>query len=84
MIRERTKAALARKKAAGARLGRPVTVPTEIRAKVAELRNAGLSIAAVAAALNEVGHRTSIGTEWSKARVQQIIASLALDAEAAG
>jgi DNA invertase Pin-like site-specific DNA recombinase len=82
VISERTKAALQVKKAAGARLGGPVTTPAVIRNRVEELRAQGVSIAKIAEQLNAEGHRTSVYTEWTKAGVQRLLRSLALDAEA--
>lgn len=82
VIGERTKAALAVKKAQGARLGRPVTTPQTIRHQVAELHAEGVSLARIAEQINTDGHRTSAGTEWTKAGVQRLVRGLQLDAEA--
>lgn len=82
VIGERTKAALAVKKAQGARLGGPVTTPEPIRARVAELHAQGFSLSRIAAALNNEGHRTRAGTCWSKSGVQRLVRGLSLDAEA--
>ena len=82
VIGERTKAALAVKKAKGARLGRPITTPQAIRHQVAELHSDGLSLAKIADQLNIDGHRTSAGTEWTKAGVQRLVRGLQLDAAA--
>lgn len=82
LIGERTAAALAAKKARGARLGRPITTPEVIRRRAGELRAEGLSIQAVADTLNSEGHRTSVGTEWTKAGAQRLLNGLSLDAEA--
>ena len=70
VIGERTKAALAVKKAQGTRLGGPVTTPQPIRARVA-------------AQINGEGLRTQAGTYWSKSGVQRLVDGLRLDAEAA-
>jgi DNA invertase Pin-like site-specific DNA recombinase len=82
MISQRTTDALAQLKARGARLGGPVTTPQVIRERVAELRAAGLSLAKVTAALNVEGHRTSVGTPWTRAGVQRLADGLKLDAQA--
>ncbi len=82
VIGERTKAALAVKKAQGARLGRPVIVPGEIRARVGELRASGLSMGKICDRINAEGLRTTVGTEWTRAGVQRIVRSLKLDAKA--
>lgn len=82
LIGERTKAALAAKKAQGHRLGRPVVTPARTRQLVAGLRREGLSLAKIAAQINTDGHRTSTGTKWTRSGVQRLVNSLALDAEA--
>ena len=79
LIGERTKAALAVKKAQGARLGGPVTTPEVIRARVAELHAQGVSLSKIAAAINSEGHRTQAGTNWTKSGVQRLVGSLRLD-----
>jgi DNA invertase Pin-like site-specific DNA recombinase len=79
VIGERTKAALAVKKAQGARLGRPVSTPAPIRRRVAQLHADGVSLARIAEQINADGHRTSAGTMWTKAGVQRLVGSLKLD-----
>lgn len=82
LIGERTAAALQAKKARGARLGRPVATPPELRARVAELRAEGVSIAGIAERVNAAGWRTLAGTPWTKSGIQRLLQGLALDAEA--
>lgn len=82
LIAQRTREGLAAKRARGDRLGRPVQLDPAVRARVAELRAEGLSIAAVAAALNGEGHRQGNGAEWTKSAVQRVLRSVALDREA--
>ncbi len=82
LIAERTRNALAAKKARGARLGRPTTLSPLVRMRVAGLRREGLSLAEIASRLNADGHRNGIGGEFTRSAVQKIVASLALDAEA--
>jgi DNA invertase Pin-like site-specific DNA recombinase len=82
LIAERTRNALAAKKARGARLGRPVTLPPVVRTLVADCRREGLSLAAIADRLNIAGHRNGQGGEFTRSAVQKIVTSLALDAEA--
>ncbi len=82
MISQRKIEGLAQLKARSARLGGPVTTPQVIRDRVAELRTAGLSLAKVRAVLNEEGHRTSVGTVWTRAGVQRLVNGLKLDAQA--
>jgi DNA invertase Pin-like site-specific DNA recombinase len=82
LIAERTRNALAAKKAAGARLGRPVTLPPEVRQLVADMRREGSSLAVIADRLNSDGHRNGTGGEFTRSSVQKIVTSLALDTEA--
>ncbi|MHB1987237.1 MAG: recombinase family protein [Acidimicrobiales bacterium] len=55
LIGERTKAALAVKKAQGMRLGRPRTVPHEVVQRITAEREAGLSWQAISDCLNKDG-----------------------------
>jgi DNA invertase Pin-like site-specific DNA recombinase len=82
LIAERTRNALAAKKARGARLGRPTTLSPLIRTRVAELRHDGVSLAEVAARLNGEGHRNGAGAKFTRSAIQKIVTSLALDDEA--
>jgi DNA invertase Pin-like site-specific DNA recombinase len=79
IIGERTKAALAAKRAQGYRLGRPVTIPPTVRERAKELRDSGASITAIAAALNADGHTTGAGTPWKRSSVQKLLRSIGLD-----
>ena len=83
LARERTSAALQAKKARGARLGRPVTTPQEIRSRIAELRDSGLSWAKVAAQVEAEGlNRPSTGKPYGRSGCQKIYSSIVLDREA--
>lgn len=83
VIRERTRDALAAKKAAGARLGRPVTPGTEpARARLRELLADRLPLATVADTMNADGYTTPTGLAWTWRHVQKARDSLALDDEA--
>lgn len=83
VISERTAAALAARKAAGVRLGRPVVLPASTRQLVADLRAQGLSFQSVADRLNADGVPTATGAgQWYPATVAKVIKSLELDAEA--
>ena len=84
VIGERTSAALQVKKAEGARLGRKVTTPDEIRQRIAELRDSGLSWANVARQAAAEGlNRPSSGKPYGRSGCQKVYASVMLDREAA-
>lgn len=73
LIGQRTKDALAVKRAEGMVLGRPVSVDAEIAGQISVLRAAGLSYAAVAARLNEDGVPTSRGGVcWHPTTVRKV------------
>ncbi|MCM0620028.1 recombinase family protein [Nocardioides bruguierae] len=78
IIGQRTKDALAAKKAAGVRLGRPSVVPAGVLDRIAHGRSSGRSLRAIAADLTAAGVPTARGgTAWSGSSVQAIIASQA-------
>jgi DNA invertase Pin-like site-specific DNA recombinase len=79
LIGIRTKEALAAKRAAGVRLGRPSGLPTPVLADILELRRAGKSLAVIAAALNDTGVPTSQGgARWHPATVRAVLNSQAV------
>lgn len=78
IIGQRTRDALAIKKAAGVRLGRPSEVPRHVLEAVFQARLAGRSIRGIAADLTAAGVPTIRGgAEWSGSSVQAILASQA-------
>ena len=82
-IRRRTREGMKAAAAKGVRLGRPVTTPDEIRERVAELRDSGLSWAKVAAALEAEGmNRPSSGKPYGRSGCQKLYASVVLDRDA--
>lgn len=84
LIAERTRAALAAKKAAGHRLGRPSTLPAETMHRVVGLRAQGRSLPAIAAELEADGVLTATGrTRWYPSTVRQVLATARLNAEVA-
>jgi DNA invertase Pin-like site-specific DNA recombinase len=82
-IANRTREALAAKKAQGARLGRPVTLPDSVRSRIAKERDRGRTLSAIAERLTSQGVPTSQGgTRWYASTVSSVLRSLDLDAEA--
>ena len=61
LIGQRTKEALAVKRSQGVRLGRPRTMPADLRARLHDLRQSGMSYAAIAQLLNDEGIATTQG-----------------------
>jgi DNA invertase Pin-like site-specific DNA recombinase len=61
LISQRTKEALAIKRAQGVRLGRPRTMPTGVRHRIERERSKGKSLTAIAEGLNRDGVPTSHG-----------------------
>jgi DNA invertase Pin-like site-specific DNA recombinase len=83
LIGERTKAALAAKKARGGRLGRKRRTPDEILRRVVAERDAGATWQSIADALDSVGVPTTRGgAGWRIGTVQRVYQSEMLDAEA--
>jgi len=75
LIGQRTKDALAAKKAAGVRLGRPTSIPTQVVSHILELRGAGLTMRAIGDRLNGEGVPTvSGGSGWRISTVQRVLA----------
>ena len=73
-IRQRTKAALAAKKAAGVRLGRPSTLSREVVVRIVDDRRAGISFGKIAEALNTDGVPTAQGgRKWYAATVKAVL-----------
>ncbi|GGF13032.1 recombinase family protein [Williamsia phyllosphaerae] len=84
LIRERTRAAAAAAKARGVKLGRPRMVTTAVARQIVELREQGLSYAAVAAALAEAGELSPAGRPtWQASTVRRICKSIELAKAAA-
>ena len=73
LIGQRTKDALAVKRAQGVRLGRPREIPSEVVEQVAELHERGMSAAAIARKLNEDGVSTPRGGRWHHAGVARAL-----------
>jgi DNA invertase Pin-like site-specific DNA recombinase len=83
LIAQRTREALQAAKARGARLGRPVAYPEPVRARIARDRADGRTLQAIADGLDADGIPTVRGGRWQVSSVHRVLASLALDGEAA-
>lgn len=84
LIGQRTKEALAAKRAAGVRLGRPQSLPGEVVARIVRERAGGLSLRGVAAVLNRDGVPTGQGgARWYASTVREVLGSQAVQGGAA-
>jgi len=76
LIGQRTKDALAVKKAEGVRLGRPRAVPAHLARRIKTMRARGLTLARIAAILNGDGVPTAHGgARWHPSTVSAVIRS---------
>ena len=84
VIGQRTKDALAQAKARGVRLGCPVTLPQEIRDRIAQERAEGRTMLQISDGLNADGIPTARhATQWWPSTVGAVLRSVALDVAAA-
>jgi len=73
-ISERTRAALAARKAAGVRLGRPSTLPADVVARIVAAKAEGKSLRAIAAALTADAVPTAQGGKaWHASTVRAVL-----------
>lgn len=81
LIGQRTRDALAEKRAKGARLGRPRETPDDVVDQILELRAAGLTFEQVADRLAELDVPTARGGRWTAQGVHRTLRSWRLDQE---
>jgi DNA invertase Pin-like site-specific DNA recombinase len=74
LIGLRTKEALAVKKSQGVRLGRPHVIKPEVRKRVLEMRESGMTLKGIVARLNTQGVEPTQGSKFHLATVQRILA----------
>ncbi len=76
LIGQRTREALAAKRASGVQLGRPVSLPAAVRERIAAERKAGRSLAAIAHMLNAEHVPTAQGgRQWWPSTVRAVLGS---------
>ena len=76
IIGQRTKDALAARRAAGVRLGRPKSLDSGIGRRIESERSKGLTLAAIASGLNEDGVPTAQGgARWYPSTVRAVLSS---------
>ncbi len=75
LISQRTKDALAAKRAAGVRLGRPSQTPAEVTARIVAASAEGKSLRLIAAELTEAGIPTARGGQWRASTVRAVLQS---------
>ncbi|MBA3877399.1 MAG: resolvase [Anaerolinea sp.] len=76
LVGERTRAALAAKRAKGVRLGRPRLIPDDVVRRIVEERASGATLRAIVDGLNADGVPTALGgRSWYVSTVQSVLRS---------
>ena len=76
LIGQRTKEALAVRRAAGVRLGRPVALPSEVAGRIISLRSEGYTLQAIADVLTDDGIPTVQGGQrWYASTIAKVLTS---------
>lgn len=83
LIRERTRAALQAKRARGERTGHLPILKGELRQRIYDMAQAGMSQSAIARQLTAEGTPTARGGVWRQSTVAHVLASVRLDDELA-
>ena len=73
VIGDRTRDALAVRRAEGVRLGRPPLLPEDVARRVRRLRRRGLTFQRIAALLNGEGMPAPAGGRWDRAAVRRVV-----------
>ena len=74
LISERTKQALAQKRASGVRLGAPPEIDPSVATRIRDERAAGSTLRAIAERLNRDGVPTARGGRWYASTLQRVLA----------
>jgi len=74
LIGERTKDALAAKRAAGVQLGRPPSISAQVTSQIVEWRTAGLTLREIVERLGHEGVATVSGRGWQISTIQRVLA----------
>lgn len=77
LIGQRTREALAQRKAAGVRLGKPRSIPPEVEARAVTLRADGLSVRKIAERLSADGFSPPNGGAWQPSTLHRVLARAA-------
>ena len=82
-IGQRQKAVHAVRRSQGKRAGQAPLLPEAIRSRIAADHAAGLSLNAIAPALNEEGFPTAKGAKWYASTIRHVVRSVEIDQELA-